>query len=92
MVISWGIIRVAPFRALISLLITYLLSPLPLQVMPEIPEPGNPEGVFRLLEASWVAKSSVFLRFLPLLGSRYHLGSQGLMEAGKVHYLGRDAV
>ena len=32
MVISRGIIRVAPVRALITLLITYLLSPLPLQV------------------------------------------------------------
>ena len=32
MVISRIIIRVTPFRALITLLITYLLSPLPLQV------------------------------------------------------------
>ena len=32
LVISRVIIRVAPFRALITLLITYLLSPLPLQV------------------------------------------------------------
>ena len=32
MVISRVIIRVTPFRALITLLITYLLSPLPLQV------------------------------------------------------------
>ena len=32
MVISRLIIRVTPFRALITLLITYLLSPLPLQV------------------------------------------------------------
>ena len=32
MVISRVIIRVAPFRAVITLLITYLLSPLPLQV------------------------------------------------------------
>ena len=32
MAISRVIIRVTPFRALISLLITYLLSPLPLQV------------------------------------------------------------
>ena len=32
MVISKVIIRVTPFRALITLLITYLLSPLPLQV------------------------------------------------------------
>ena len=31
MVISRVIIRVTPFRALITLLITYLLSPLPLQ-------------------------------------------------------------
>ena len=31
-VISRVIIRVTPFRALITLLITYLLSPLPLQV------------------------------------------------------------
>ena len=31
-VISRVIIRVTPFRALINLLITYLLSPLPLQV------------------------------------------------------------
>ena len=34
MVISRVIIRVTPFRALIALLITYLLSPLPLQVGP----------------------------------------------------------
>ena len=34
MVISRVIIRVTPFRALITLLITYLLSPLPLQVEP----------------------------------------------------------
>ena len=33
MVISRVIIRVSPFRALITLLITYLLSPLPLQVL-----------------------------------------------------------
>ena len=32
MVVSRVIIRVDPFRALITLLITYLLSPLPLQV------------------------------------------------------------
>ena len=32
MVISRVIIRVTPFRARITLLITYLLSPLPLQV------------------------------------------------------------
>ena len=32
MVISKVIIRVTPFRALTTLLITYLLSPLPLQV------------------------------------------------------------
>ena len=32
MVISRAIIRVTPFRALITLLITYLLSPLPPQV------------------------------------------------------------
>ena len=32
MVISRVIIRVTPFRALTTLLITYLLSPLPLQV------------------------------------------------------------
>ena len=32
MVIGRVIIRVTPFRALITLLITYLLSPLPLQV------------------------------------------------------------
>ena len=32
MVVSRVIIRVTPFRALITLLITYLLSPLPLQV------------------------------------------------------------
>ena len=32
MVISRVIIEVTPFRALITLLITYLLSPLPLQV------------------------------------------------------------
>ena len=32
MVLSRVIIRVTPFRALITLLITYLLSPLPLQV------------------------------------------------------------
>ena len=32
LVISTVILRVAPFRALITLLITYLLSPLPLQV------------------------------------------------------------
>ena len=32
LVISRVIIRVTPFRALITLLITYLLSPLPLQV------------------------------------------------------------
>ena len=38
MVISRVIIRVSPFRALITLLITYLLSPLPLQVQP------NPQG------------------------------------------------
>ena len=35
MVISRVIIRVTPFGALITLLITYLLSPLPLQVDPE---------------------------------------------------------
>ena len=33
MVISRVIIRVTPFRALITLLITYLLSPLPLQAV-----------------------------------------------------------
>ena len=33
LVISRVIIRVTPFRALITLLITYLLSPLPLQVL-----------------------------------------------------------
>ena len=32
MVISRVIIRVTPFRVLITLLLTYLLSPLPLQV------------------------------------------------------------
>ena len=32
MVISRVIIRITPFKALITLLITYLLSPLPLQV------------------------------------------------------------
>ena len=32
MVISRVILRVTPFRALITLLITYLLGPLPLQV------------------------------------------------------------
>ena len=32
LVISRVIIRVTPFRALMTLLITYLLSPLPLQV------------------------------------------------------------
>ena len=32
MVISRVIVRVTPFRALITLLVTYLLSPLPLQV------------------------------------------------------------
>ena len=32
MVISRVILRVTPFRALITLLITYLVSPLPLQV------------------------------------------------------------
>ena len=32
LVISRVVIRVTPFRALITLLITYLLSPLPLQV------------------------------------------------------------
>ena len=32
--ISRGIIRVTPYRALITLLIAYLLSPLPLQVRP----------------------------------------------------------
>ena len=32
MVISRVVIRVTPFRAIITLLITYLLSPLPLQV------------------------------------------------------------
>ena len=35
--ISRVIIRVTPFRALITLLITYLLSPLPLQVHFEVP-------------------------------------------------------
>ena len=35
MVISRGIIKVTPFRARITLLITYLLSPLPLQVLVE---------------------------------------------------------
>ena len=36
LVISTVIIRVTPFRALITLLITYLLSPLPFQVgLPE---------------------------------------------------------
>ena len=34
MVIGRVIIRVTPFRALITLLITYLLSPLPLHVNP----------------------------------------------------------
>ena len=34
MVLSRVIIRVTPFRAFITLLITYLLSPLPLQVGP----------------------------------------------------------
>ena len=37
MVISRVIIRVTPFRALITLLITYLLSPLPLQVRVKAP-------------------------------------------------------
>ena len=35
LVISSVIIRVTPFRALITLLITCLLSPLPLQVDPK---------------------------------------------------------
>ena len=35
LVISRVIIRVTPFRALITLLRTYLLSPLPLQVNPK---------------------------------------------------------
>ena len=39
MVISGVIIRVTPFRALITLLITYLLSPLPLQVVSESVDP-----------------------------------------------------
>ena len=34
MVISRVIFRVTPFRALITLLITYLQGPLPLQVLP----------------------------------------------------------
>ena len=42
MVISRVIIRVTPFRALITLLITYLLSPLPLQV--QNPRPCRASG------------------------------------------------
>ena len=41
MVISRVIIRVTPFKALITLLITYLLSPLPLQV------PGDSQRLAR---------------------------------------------
>ena len=44
-VISRVIIRVTPFRALITLLITYLLSPLPLQVLGF--NKGAPEQVGR---------------------------------------------
>ena len=40
MVISRVIIRVSPFRALITLLMTYLLSPLPLQVELASHNPG----------------------------------------------------
>ena len=45
LVISRVIIRVTPFRALITLLITYLLSPLPLQVLGF--NKGAPEQVGR---------------------------------------------
>ena len=38
------IIRVTPFKALITLLITYLLSPLPLQVVVELVGPGGWAG------------------------------------------------
>ena len=44
MVISRAIVRVTPFRALLTLLITYLLSPLPLQASFR----GNSGGLQRL--------------------------------------------
>ena len=42
MVIGRVIIRVTPFRALITLLITHLLRPLPLQVNPQTLNPIDP--------------------------------------------------
>ena len=47
MVIRRVIIRLTPFRALITLLITYLLSPLPLQVGFENVSSVQGFGVFR---------------------------------------------
>ena len=44
LVISRVKIRVTPLRALITLLITYLLSPLPLQADPKAPKPRNPQS------------------------------------------------
>ena len=52
LVISGVIIRVTPCRALITLLITYLLSPLPLQVVPlkaAFTEPGQEPRLQNLL-------------------------------------------
>ena len=50
MAISRVIVGVTPFRALITLLITYLLSPLPFQVTPLNPE--STQGLCRLLPLS----------------------------------------
>ena len=47
LVISRVIIRVTPFGALITLLITYLLSPLPLQVDPKLDLLRNPIDPFK---------------------------------------------
>ena len=45
LVISRVIIRVAPFRALTTLLLTYLLSRLPLQVVPKPRTPKHRKSV-----------------------------------------------
>ena len=59
LVISRFIIRVAPFRALITLLLTHLLSPLPLQV--ETPNRTQPAAM-AALTAARVAASFAWLR------------------------------
>ena len=54
LVISRVIIRVTPFRALITLLIIYLLSPLPLQV--------NPKPYPQSLASGWCFRGITMLR------------------------------